>query len=491
MNTSKKFLIFPIILGFTFLASCTNGTENTNTTANISTQAENSITTITAETKNIVLNNETITITEAGEYTISGQISDGKIIVDAGEDAKITLRLAGVNITNSTGEAMYIKSGKATIELVEGTENILSDEANYADTSDDAPNATLYAEEDLVITGNGKLAINANSNDALTSKDDLIIENGNITINAKDDAIRGKDSLTIKNGNITITAGGDGLKSDDETKGNITIDGGNIEISSQESDGIQAYHTLTINSGNINIKNSVEGLEAEKVIINGGDINIVSTDDGINASSSTATTENRPGQADENLLIEFNGGNVTINAKTDGIDSNGNIKMTGGNVVVYGPEDNGNAGMDYDGKFTISGGNIAVFGSSGMAQNASTTSTQNAVLIGLTANQSAGTKFSITDASGNTIFEHTGEKAFQSVLISNANLKTGETYTYLINEEKVGEFTISSTTTNVNISGQGFGGMGMPSGFGGGRGGMPPQGFDSGSMTPPNMPTQN
>lgn len=466
MNTSKKFLIFPIILGFTFLASCTNNAENTkipesNSIKTTTIQAENNSKIITSETKNIVLNNENITISEAGEYTISGQISDGKIIVDVGEDTKITLRLASANIANSTGEAIFIKSGKATIELVAGTENTLSDGKNYADTSDDAPNATLYAEEDLAITGNGKLTINANSNDALTSKDDLIIENGNITINAKDDAIRGKDSLAIKNGNITITAGGDGLKSDDETKGNIIIDGGNIEISSSENDGIQAYHTLTINSGNINIKNSVEGLEAEKVIINGGDINIVSTDDGINASSSTATTENRPGQADENLLIEFNGGNVTINAKTDGIDSNGNVKMTGGNVVVYGPEDNGNAGLDYDGKFTISGGNIAVFGSSGMAQNASETSTQNAVLINVSTPASAGTNFIIKNSAGETIFEGKTLKTASSLLVSNPLLKTGEKYNYTIGSES-GDFTITSITTQIGQSG-------MRGGFGGGK----------------------
>lgn len=210
--------------------------------------------------------------------------------------------------------------------------------------------------------------------------------------------------------------------------------------------------------------------------IAGGDVKIVSTDDGINASSSSATTENTPGQANDSLKIVITGGNLTINSKADSLDSNGHIEMSGGNVVIQGPSDHGNAAVDFDGKFTMTGGDIVAFGSHSMAQNASATSTQNAVLIGFANNQSAGTKFTITDASGNIIFENTGEKAFQSVLVSNAKFKTGETYNYLTNGEKVGEFTISSVATNVNISGQGFGGMG---------GMMPPQGFSSGSMTPP------
>lgn len=256
---TQKILIIAMISAMTFLASCGQNTENS---AKISQNNEN-ITTISADSKNIsesgkiTLNNESITITAAGEYEISGKIENGKITVDAGEDAKVTLRFAGVNITNLTGEAVHIKSGKATIELVDDTENTLSDGENYVDTSDDAPNATLYAKEDLKISGNGKLTINANFNDGITTKDDLIIASGNIVINAKDDAIRGKDSLTITGGNITITSGGDGLKSDDETKGNITIDGGNITIAAK-SDGAQAYHNLTINNGVVNITESEE-----------------------------------------------------------------------------------------------------------------------------------------------------------------------------------------------------------------------------------------
>lgn len=203
------------MVSLTFLASCTNTTtQSTSTGATALVATSQNIST----SGKIALNNESITITSAGVYEISGNIADGKITVDTGEDAEVILKLDGVNVTSSTGEAIFVKSGKATIELVAGSENVLTDAKKYADTTDDAPNATIYAEEDMKIVGSGKLTVNANYKDAITSKDDLVIEGGNIIIIAADDGIRGKDSLTIKDGVISVTSGGDALKSDDETK---------------------------------------------------------------------------------------------------------------------------------------------------------------------------------------------------------------------------------------------------------------------------------
>lgn len=480
MKNTKNLLLLTILVSFALLASCTNATTQTTSTGTIAVTTTSQVVSTSGK---ITLNNESITITSAGTYEISGNIADGKITVDTDEDAEVILKLDGVNITSSTGEAIFVKSGKATIELVAGSENTLTDAKNYVDTTDDAPNATIYAEEDMKITGSGKLTVNANYNDAITSKDDLTILGGNIIIIAADDGIRGKDSLTIKDGIISVTSGGDALKSDDETKGNLIIDGGNITIAAK-SDGIQAYNTLTINGGIIDITESEEGLESEEVIINGGEISIVATDDGINASSSVETaTENAPGQADTSLKLIITGGNLTVDAMGDGLDSNGIIEMSGGDVIVYGPTNDGNSALDYDGTFNITGGNLIAFGSAGMAQNASATSLQNTVLIGLSSSQASGTKFAIKNSSGNTIHEAISKKEFQAVLVSTSNLKTGESYTYEANGANIGNFTVSSVTSTAGtITNRMGGGMG-------GRG-MPPAGFSGGNMpTPPNMHT--
>ncbi len=165
--------------------------------------------------------------------------------------------LAGVNITSSQSAALYIQSGKATIELQAGTTNTLTDGATYSNQVDDEPNATIFAKEDLDITGNGTLIVNGNYNDGITTKDDLNITSGTITVKAVDDGIRGKDSIDIEGGTITVTSGGDALKSDEETEGAIDIDGGNITIYSGD-DGIKAYSVMTINNGTITVAKSVE-----------------------------------------------------------------------------------------------------------------------------------------------------------------------------------------------------------------------------------------
>ena len=70
-------------------------------------------------------------------------------------------------------------------------------------------------------------------------------------------------------------------------------------------------------------------------------------------------------------ILTINGGKITIDARADGLDSNGAIEMNGGTAVVFGPTDNGNAALDYDETFTVNGGTLLAFGSNGMAMNIS------------------------------------------------------------------------------------------------------------------------
>jgi hypothetical protein len=99
------------------------------------------------------------------------------------------------------------------IVLAEGTENIVSDGETYdLDSDEDEPNAAIFSKSDLTINGSGSLIVNANYNDGIKSKDDLIITNGTITVYATADGIVGKDCLAIKNATITVEAGCDGMQ---------------------------------------------------------------------------------------------------------------------------------------------------------------------------------------------------------------------------------------------------------------------------------------
>lgn len=209
-------------------------------------------------TTGVSVSDNIITIAAGGTYCISGTLNEGQIVVNA-KDSNVNLVLNGAHITCSTSAPIFVEdAAKTIIALADNSENTITDGENYVyeDETVDEPDSALYSKDDITFIGSsGSLVVNANYNDGIKGKDDLIIEGGNITVNSVNDGVVGKDSLTITDGNITLDAGKDGLKSSNETdegKGNITIDGGTINIVS-EGDGIQGINNVVINSGDINI----------------------------------------------------------------------------------------------------------------------------------------------------------------------------------------------------------------------------------------------
>ena len=159
-------------------------------------------------------------------------------------------------------------------------------------------------------------------------------------------AIKVKDSLTIENGTYIFKTSDDGINVNDI----LTINNGNFDINVSD-DAIHADGLLEINNGEYKLVAS-EGLEATYVKINNGNINIEASDDGINAGNKSDDYE---------VTIEINGGNITIKmaaGDTDGIDSNGNLYISGGTIDVI-----CNSPFDYDGEAQYTGGTLIVNGS--------------------------------------------------------------------------------------------------------------------------------
>ncbi len=176
----------------------------------------------------VLIDDNTITITQAGTYEISGSLSNGQIIVDTSDDAKIQLVLNGVSINNDTSSPIYIKNAKdyAMITLKDGTTNTLTDGVEYTlPTSEDEEelDATIYSKDDLIINGTGTLKIDANYNDAIKSKDSLYIASGIFKIDSVNDAIYGKDAVTVAGGDFTVTTNGGSSEKEMKTE---TMGGG-------------------------------------------------------------------------------------------------------------------------------------------------------------------------------------------------------------------------------------------------------------------------
>ena len=97
------------------------------------------------------------------------------------------------------------------------------------------------------------------------------------------------------------------------------------------------------------------------------------------------------GLADQNASpsITINGGIVKVYADADGLDSNGNLTITGGSTTVVGPTTGDNGSFDADGTFTITGGTVVGIGSGGMP----VTDSNDAEVVSLTAEQAATSLF--------------------------------------------------------------------------------------------------
>ncbi|MFZ5916036.1 MAG: carbohydrate-binding domain-containing protein [Chloroflexota bacterium] len=301
--------------------------------------------TIAADGAGVTVDGSTATITAAGTYSLSGSLIDGQIVVDTQDEATVRLVLNGVEIHSNTSAPIYVANAEETvIILADNSENYFSDGESYvfADPEEDEPNAALFSQDDLTLSGGGSLTVEGHYNDGIASKDGLVISGGTITVNAVDDGIRGKDYLVVKGGTVTVTAQGDGLKSDkdqDAAKGYIAIEGGIIHVTSG-GDAIQAQTdvmiaagkvTLTAGGGNnsrIDAETSAKGIKAGvSVHIDGGAFDIDAADDAIHSNGSLVINDGAFVMAtgDDAIhadsTLEINGGQIHIRASYEGLES--------------------------------------------------------------------------------------------------------------------------------------------------------------------------
>lgn len=412
---------------------------------------------VKAADKVFLVLNDTNTVKNTGTFSQNKYDSNN---VDGVIFSKVDLTIKGSGTLNVESKDNGIVC-KDDLKVTNGTVNVTS-----SGHAIEANNSVRVAE--------GKLTLNANQDGIHvehtdTTKGYFYGEGGNLTITSLTDGIDASGYIKITGGDYTLNTGKSGssesmkgLKADGEillgeveadiisqddalhSATNITINNADLTISTGD-DALHADNEIVVNGGEIEITKSHEGLEAVGINIKDGTINVVADDDGFNAAGGKDTQENTSlgGWKQDNFnssgtqSLKIEGGTIVVDSKGDGLDSNGSMSISGGNITVYGPTDNGNASIDYDGSATITGGVLCAFGSSGMAQNMSG-GTQCSALI--TSSGSANTKFTV---SGNGVnYSYTVKKSFGCVVFSAPDLEKGSTYT----------FTIGSDSQNVTFS---------------------------------------
>lgn len=294
-----------------------------------------------------------VDITKEGVYVISGTATNVTIRVAVGKEDKVQLVFDGVNITNDQTPAVTVISGdKVFVTTREKTHNVLTVTGTFVPDGEINTDAVIFSKSDLVLNGNGTLAINSSKGNGISSKDELEITGGTYIVTSYLDALEANDAILIYDGVINIFSDKDGLHSennDDSSLGYIYIENGTLNIKAGD-DAIRGSTFVQIDGGKINIESCVEGIEATTIRINGGEIAIYATDDGINATR----------KADGDVLIEVNGGSIKItmaSGDTDAFDSNGNIVINGGVIEISAV-----SAFDADGTAVLNGGTVTVNG---------------------------------------------------------------------------------------------------------------------------------
>lgn len=357
---------------------------------------------ISVDGKNAAASGNTLTISGAGVFSLSGTCSDAKILIEATDKDEVTLLLNGVNLTSKNGAVIDCEKAKSlSIISAGGTQNTLTDTENYTFAEgEDEPDAAVFSRCDTVYNAGegGSLTINGNYKDGLKCKDGFSIAGGTLEINSADDGITGKDYVTVLGGKITINSSGDGIKSThdtDEKRGYVTIDGGEITINSAK-DGIQAETVLTVNGGKIDIK--AGGDEADKEISGNrgfldfdnrggnktrpdGNFGTMTPPDEngttrpekpseFNPPDATATATLTSAQTDAastdssdsmkglkaGTSVVITGGEINVTAADDSVHSNGNVTVKSGTLNLSSCDD----GIHADETLLISGGQITI-----------------------------------------------------------------------------------------------------------------------------------
>jgi hypothetical protein len=357
-------------------------------TENILTDGTSYIT-VDGEPNAALFSNSDLTIYGEGSLTVTANYNDG-----ISSDDGLLIKSGTINVTAADDgirgkDYLILKGGKITVSSKgDGlkSDNLENAEMGYIAIEYGEINITsggdaISASTDVHITdgiftvksGGGATGIFTTSAKGIKAINNLFIDKGTFTLNCADDAIHSNSKVTINDGTYFIAT---------------------------KDDAIHADVSVEINNGTINITQSYEGIESASITVNGGNMSLVATDDGFNATKGQRT------EANDGSNLNLKGGFIVVNCSNgDGLDSNGNITMTGGTVIVHGPKSQPEVGFDVNGTFNISGGLFFATGpnSGNMIETPSTSSSQYSVKATIQSNLTTATLFHLQDASGNDL----------------------------------------------------------------------------------------
>jgi len=304
----------------------------------------------TSSSNSVKISDSTVTITEEATYIISGTLTDGMIIINAEDTAKLQLVLNGVDITSKTSAALYIlEADKVFVTLADGTENTLANGGSFTAIDENNIDAAVFSKQDLTFNGSGSLTVTSPAAHGIVCKDELVFTGGTYTVNSASHGLDANDSVRISSSTkLTIDAGKDGIhceNTDDASLGFIYISDGTMNIEA-EGDGISAGAYVQIENGTFDLligggseNGSKEHSDNFGGFMGGGGHGGMRP--GSSQSSTTSTDESSTSmkgiKAANSLLIS--GGTFKIDSADDSVHSDVSVTINGGTFEIASGDD--------------------------------------------------------------------------------------------------------------------------------------------------------
>lgn len=396
-------------------------------------------------TQYFLMESGTLNITGTGDDGIQVDFKDTEGSRDEEDTGSITISGGTVNVGITAAAAKCFKSeGDFTI--------------SGGDLTADTSGPGIWDESKTKTKASACIGADGNA----------FVEGGKLTLSASGGGGKGiscDGEFVMKGGDLNVTTSGGALV---YTNGTLSQDyTGNLDrINSDYKSspkGVKADSGVTIEDGTIFIKtigNNGEGIESKTTLtINGGDITVRAKDDAINSSSH----------------MYINGGKIDVIATSnDGLDSNGNLYINGGVVLAFGarsPECGLDANEEQGYTVIFNGGYILGVGGNNSVPSSSSNSKQPYVTV--SGSVTGGTDIVISSGS-DTLYTFTvpadytsstsgngpgggnggwgpgGNGSNLQILISTPQLVSGQTYSV-----KSGNGTATSTTARLTGSSSG------------------------------------
>ena len=412
----------------------------------------------------VVYSKADLTIAGEGTLKVNGNHEDGIHTSDGLVIASGTLEVNAAN----TG----IK-GKDYVDILGGTINVTAQQDGIKSTND------TDEGQGWTRLSNGTVTVNA-GDDGFKASRVVEISGGSLTVEQSDEGIEAQ-YINVSGGDVNVTSADDGMNASLKTSNSEstdssenTSDAANQQQNNQQQgslpggqqngtsnqqqqgtgqppqgqppamsgtsqDGTSQNGTTGTGQQQNNTQNQGNQNMGQPPAMPGGN-----AQDGTSQNGTTGTGQQGMGQPPQDGMpgggggtfevvdaaINVSGGNITVNAEGDGIDSNGVTTLSGGTLIVNGPSQGGNAALDTNGDLLLNGATVLSGSTADMFEAPSTNSTSGYLKLTNSSGFEQGSTVQVADSSGKVVANYKVTKSnVQLVLVSSSSIVKGQSYT--------------------------------------------------------------